>query len=122
MVADLISGRDALHLLDTLTSKAREDFDAAARSAESFSRRRSELARLKAEGYRELARMRLDVIRAGADDTLGAAESEATRLLEQHDQFLQTIDGDVAKAAEALSEAEARRREGEAEVDAALAA
>ena len=61
--ADLISGRDALHRLDTLTAGAREDFDAAARSAEAFSRRRAELARLKAEGYRELARMRLDVIK-----------------------------------------------------------
>ena len=83
--ADLISGRDALHLLDTLTSGAREDFDTAARSAESFQRRRAELTRLKAEGYRELARMRLDVIKAGADDTLTAAEAEANRLLEQHD-------------------------------------
>lgn len=118
--ADLISGRDALHLLDTLTANAREDFDVAARSSEGFSRRRSELTRLKAEGYRELARMRLDIIRAGADDTLSAAEVEATRLLEQHDQFLLTIDGDVAKAAAALSEAETRRRAGEAEADAAL--
>ncbi|HEX5007244.1 MAG TPA: hypothetical protein VFV70_09040, partial [Hyphomonadaceae bacterium] len=118
--ADLISGRDALHLLDTLTSGAREDFDTAARSAESFQRRRAELTRLKAEGYRELARMRLDVIKAGADDTLTAAEAEANRLLEQHDQFLLTIDGDVAKAAEALSDAESGRRAGEAEADAAL--
>ena len=120
--ADLISGRDALHLLDTLTSGAREDFDAAARSAESFSRRRAELTRLKAEGYRELAKMRLDVIKTGADDTLTAAEAEATRLLDQHDQFLLIIDGDVAKAAETLSEAETRRRAGEAEADTALAA
>ena len=120
--ADLISGRDALHLLDTMTAGAREDFDAAARSAEGFSRRRAELTRLKAEGYRELAKMRLDIIRVGGDDTLSAAEAEATRLLEQHDQFLLTVDGDVAKAAKALSESETRRRAGEAEADAALRA
>lgn len=117
---DFITGREALHRLDTLTTGAREDFDSAARAAEGFSRRRAELTRLKAEGYRELARMRLDVIRTGADDTLSAAEAEANRLLEQHDHFLLTIDGDVAKAAQALSDAEAHRREAEAKADAAL--
>jgi len=61
MVDDLINGRDALHRLDTLTAGAREEFDAAARAADGHSRRRTDLARLKADGYRELAAMRLDV-------------------------------------------------------------
>lgn len=119
---DVINGRDALHRLDTLTSNAREEFDAAAQAADGHSRRRTELARLKSESYRELARMRLDVIKAGADDTLNAAEKEAERLLAEHEQFVATIGGKVDKAAEALRNAEAKRRAGETDVDAALAA
>jgi hypothetical protein len=120
--ADLLTGRDALHRLDDLTAQAREDFDSAVRAADGHSRRRTDLARLKADGYHELARMRLDVIKEGADDTLTAAEAEAARLLGEHEKFLATIDGDVAKAADALAAAEAKRRAAEAEADAALAA
>lgn len=119
---DVITGRDALHRLDTLTANAREEFDASARAAEGHSRRRTELVRLKSEAYRELAKMRLDVIKASADDTLSAAEKEAERLLAEHEKFLATIDGDVAQAEAALKDAEAKRRAGEADVDAALAA
>ncbi len=117
---DVISGRDALHRLDTLTAGARAEFDAAAQAAEGHGRRRTDLARMKSEGYRELARMRLDVIKAGADDSLSAAEKEAERLLADHETFLSTIGGDVAKAEATLGDAEAARRAGEAEVDAAL--
>ncbi len=120
--SDLISGRDALHRLDELAASARGEFDAAARGADSHSRRRADLARLKAEGYRALAAMRIDVIKAGADAALDAAEKEAARLLADHDSFLATIDGDVEKAAAALADVEARRRAGEVEADAALAA
>jgi len=122
MVDDVITGRDALHRLDSLTAGAREEFDAAARAAEGHSRRRADLARLRSEGYRELAAMRLDVIKAGADKTLDAAEKQATLLLADHEAFVARIDGEVGAAAEALKQAEANRREGEAEVDAALKA
>lgn len=122
MVDDVITGRDALHRLDSLTAGAREEFDAAARAAEGHSRRRADLARLRSEGYRELAAMRLDVIKAGADKTLDAAEKQATLLLADHEAFVARIDGEVGAAAEALKQAEANRRAGEAEVDAALKA
>ena len=118
---DLITGRDALHRLDTLTAGAREEFDAAARAAEGHARRRADLARLKADGYRELAAMRLDVIKGEATDTLTAAEKEATRLLADH----AGVHGDASVArlrrrGEKLNDAEAARRAGEGEVDAAL--
>ena len=119
---DLITGRDALHRLDTLTAGARAEFDEAVRGADSYSRRRTDLARLRAEGYRELAAMRLDVIKAGADDTLSAAERRATELLDEHAAFVARIDGEVETAEAALKVAEANRRVGEAEVDAALKA
>jgi len=120
MVDDVISGRDALHRLDSLTAGAREEFDAAARAADGHSRRRTDLARLKADGYRELAAMRLDVIRVEQADSLNAAEKEAVRLLEDHQTFVVRIDADVAAAAAKLKDAEANRRAGEVEVDAAL--
>ena len=117
---DLITGRDALHRLDTITAGAREDFDAAARAADGHSRRRTDLARMKADGYRELAAMRLDVIRSEATDTLTAAEKQATELLAEHATFVKTIDGQVATAEANLKQAEAERRAAEAGVDAAL--
>jgi len=117
---DVITGRDALHRLDTLTAHAREEFDAAARAAEGHSNRRADLARLKADGYRQLAAMRLDVIKGEATETLTAAEKEAARLLADHQTFMAGI-GDKVVAAEArLKAAEAARREGEGAVDAAL--
>ena len=119
---DLITGRDALHRLDTLTAGARAEFDAAVQGADSHSRRRMDLARLRAEGYRELASMRLDVIKSGADDTLSAAERRATELLEDHEAFVARIGGEVEVAEAALKVAEANRREGETAVDAALKA
>lgn len=120
MVDDLISGRDALHWLDSLTAGAREEFDAAARAADSHSGRRADLARLKAEGYRALAAMRLDVIRAEAAESLTAAEKEAARLMTEHAAFAAQTDKDVEAAARQLTDAEAARRAGEADVDAAL--
>jgi len=119
---DVISGRDALHRLDTLTSGARAEFDAAAQAADGHSRRRTELTRLRADSYRELARIRLDIIKAGADSSLDAAEKEAERLLADHERFIATIGDDVAKAEQVLQDAEAKRRAGETDVDAALAA
>lgn len=120
MVEDVITGREALHRLDNLTASAREAFDAAARAAEGHSRRRADLARLKADAYRELAAMRLDVIRAEQAESLNAAEREAVRLLEEHEAFVDRIEREVATAAAKLEEAEANRRACEREVDAAL--
>lgn len=118
--SDLISGRDALHRLDDVVQAARDEFDSAARSVESQSRRRTDLTRLKADGYRQLAEMRLDVLKAGSSAKLSAAEAEAQRLMEQHDTFLQTIGGDVAKAESVVKDAETQRRVAETAADAAL--
>jgi hypothetical protein len=118
--ADIITGREALHRLDDAVARAREDFDAAVSAANGTSRRRTELVQLRAEAYRELAKMRLDVISSDAGAKLDAAETGATKLLEQHAAFLQTIDGDVAKAEADVAEAEGRRRTAEQAVDDAL--
>src|SRR5690606_14419562 len=102
--------RDALHRLDTLTSGAREEFNAATQAADGHSRRRAQLAGQKADAYRQLARIRLDVIKSGADETLSAAEQQANKLLAEHAAFLATIGDKVAAAETALKDKEARRR------------
>jgi len=122
MVDDVITGRDALHRLDSLTAGAREAFDAAVRAAEGHSRRRADIARLRSEGYRELASMRLDIIKQGADETLNAAEMRAAGLMTDHEAFTRRIEGELTLASTALSEAEANRRQGEVHVDEALRA
>jgi len=122
MVDDVITGRDALHRLDSLTAGAREAFDAAVRAAEGHSRRRADIARLRSEGYRELASMRLDIIKQGADETLNAAEMRAAGLMTDHEAFTRRIEGELTLASTALREAEANRRQGEVHVDEALRA
>lgn len=119
---DLISGRDALHRLDEAVQASRDAFDASARSADAHRERRARLAQLRADGYHELARLRLDVLKAGADDRLTAAEARANALLDQHAAFAADLDARLASAAAALQAAETARREGEQAVDAALEA
>ena len=122
MVADpdLISGREALQRLDEAVERARGDFSVAQAAADGSAKRRSDVLRLRAEGYRELARIRLDVLKAGADVQLTAAETKAVGLLDQHASFVSAIDADVEKADAVVVEIEARRRSAAAAADTAL--
>ncbi|MEZ5939072.1 MAG: hypothetical protein R3C52_12785 [Hyphomonadaceae bacterium] len=117
--ANLLSGRDALHRLDRLIATAREEFDLAVQAAEAHKSRRSEIARLKADGFRQLAAMRIAVLREGELEKLGEAETRALRLLEGHAEFLDALEDEAHAAEEKLSDVEARRRLAEAEADAA---
>jgi hypothetical protein len=117
---DLISGRDALQRLDDAVSRARGDFSVAQAAADGNARRRSDLLRLRAEGYRELARIRLDVLKAGAGAQLSEAETKAIGLLDQHATFVSSIGGEVEKADAAVAEAETKRRTAADAADAAL--
>src|SRR5690606_24417843 len=94
--ADLISGRDALRRLDDAVQAAREEFDAAMLGAEAFKERRADLVRLRGGGYHELARLRVDALKEGVDAQLTAAETRAAELMEQHAEFLQRLDTEVA--------------------------
>ncbi|MEP7209672.1 MAG: hypothetical protein ABI740_02445 [Alphaproteobacteria bacterium] len=122
MVADpdIITGRDALQRLDDAVSHARGDFTVAQAAADGNAKRRSDLLRLRAQGYRELARIRLDVLKAGADVQLTAAETKAVGLLDQHAAFVSSIGGDVAQADAAVAAIEARRAAAADASDAAL--
>ncbi len=120
--SDIISGREALHRLDQFVVRAREDFDAAVRSAEGSQSRRARLAKLKAEGYRELAMLRLDAVKSGTADRLTDAERKATALLDQHAVYLASIEPGLKAADEALAAAEAQRHAAEDALDAALSA
>lgn len=122
MVAEIITGREALHKLDDHVDRLRGDFDIALSAAQSHTSRRAEVVRLRAEGIRELAKLRLDVLKAGEADKLSATESEALRLLDAHAEFLAGVDAELAKAGEGLTSLRDRRRAAEAGVDAALEA
>lgn len=115
-----MSGRDALHSLDDAVEVARGDFNVAVSAAEAHTSRRTDLVRLRADGYRQLAKMRLDVIKGEAAQQLSAAEQQAIKLLDDHAHFLETIGGDVQKAEAAVAEIQARRLAAEQVVDAAL--
>jgi hypothetical protein len=117
---DIISGRDALQRLDDAVSRARGDFTVAQAAADGSARRRSDLLRLRAEGYRELARIRLDVLKGGADAQLTAAETRAVGLLDQHATFVSSIGGEVDKADAAVAAIEARRHQAADVADVAL--
>ncbi len=117
---DLITGRDALHRLDDRVEHSREDHAMASAASDGHKKRRSDIIKLRAEGYRELARLRLHDLKAGASQALSVAEKEAANLLDGHDAFLATFDAQIASADAAVAEAEAARRAGEDEADAAL--
>lgn len=121
-VPDSISGREAGRLLDEAVIKARADFDQATATAQQQGGRRGELARLKAEGYRELAKMRLDVLKAGADEAIGDAEAKAQKLLDAGERFVKEIEAEVVAAQAAVDALEAKRHAAEETADAALEA
>ncbi|MDZ4761098.1 MAG: hypothetical protein SGJ21_08510 [Alphaproteobacteria bacterium] len=120
MVADVISGRDALHRLDRQIAEARGDFDQSLKAADAHGGRRAELLRLRAEGYRELARMRLDELKTGAEAALSAAEAAAVKLLEAHQQFMAGIEGEAEQSAAELAASEAGRLAAEQRASAAV--
>jgi hypothetical protein len=117
---DLISGREALQRLDDAVARARSDFSVAQAAADGSARRRSDLLRLRAEGYRQLARIRLDELKAGVGAQLSAAEAQAVKLLDQQAAFASTVGGEVEKAEAAVAAVEARRRTAADAADVAL--
>lgn len=118
--ADIMSGRDALQRLDDAVARARGDFTIAQAAADGKTKRRSDLLRLRAEGYRQLACIRLDVLKHGAAAQLSAVESKAAALLDEHAAFVSGIGEEVEKAEAAVADVEARRRQAADEADTAL--
>jgi hypothetical protein len=119
---DFISGREALHRLDDAVETARSDFQIALSANENQTRRRNELVKLRAEGYHELAKMRLGGLKEDDAARMSAAERSAVKLLDDHQAFIATIGERVAKADAALAVLRDRRREAEVAADAALQA
>lgn len=119
---DFFSGREALHRLDDAVEAARNDFQIALSASQNQARRRNELISLRAQGYRELAKMRLGGLKEEDATRLSEAERSAMKLLEDHQAFLATIGDKVGGADAKLADLRSRRRGAEAAVDAALQA
>ncbi len=118
----LLTGRDALHRLDDLTLQTRSEFEMAVQAADAQKARHTQLAQMQAEGYRELAQLRLDDLENGALEHLTTAEAQAVALLEQHQEFIAKLDAEADKAESELRAIEGRRRAAETRADTALQA
>jgi hypothetical protein len=114
----LITGLEALHRLDQLAARSRDEFEISVQAAEAGRGRRAQLSRLKADAYAQLAKMRLAGLKAGDVERISTAEKRALDLLDKHAQHVAKLEADAANAAAALSDLEARRRIAEAEVEA----
>jgi hypothetical protein len=114
----MISGRDALTTVEQAISRVRSDegqLDAALRSAMEQS---ASLRRAEADGFRVLARIKLDAaVRDRLIDDLDASERAAFALIEEHRRRLEDLSRRRAEEQVALDRAEAAKHE----VDQALA-
>ena len=113
-----IGGRDALAELDHGISRLRRTLSDALEDIDSAESRQAELRQEQAEAYRELAKIRLDVVAAGLSiDDLQGAESRARDLLESHDEYAALQQKRVDESAAELSKLEAERRDAAAALD-----
>ncbi len=94
---DVITGRDALHRLDTLTSGARAEIRCVRRRRPTAILAAARISpRMKAEGYRQLARDRGSTSSRPAPTSRSTRPSqEAERLLAEHEAFIAAIGGEV---------------------------
>ena len=117
----MFTGRDALSTVEQAISKARNDergLDAALRSAtEEVAHHRSE----EAEGFRTLARMRLDeLVREKVIGDLDAAERQALAMLENHKRRIEELAERRDECQASLDRAEERKHDRDQEVADAL--
>ena len=117
----MFTGRDALSTVEQAISKARNDergLDAALRSAtEEAAHHKSE----EAEGFRTLARVRLDeLVREKVIGDLDAAERQALTMLENHKRQMEELADARDQCQAALDRAEERKHDRDQEVADAL--
>ena len=117
----MFTGRDALSTVEQAISKARTDergLDAALRSAiEEAAHHRSE----EAEGFRTLARVRLDeLVREKVIGDLDAAERQALAMLENHKRQIEGLAAQRDQCQAALDRAEERKHDRDQELADAL--
>lgn len=119
---NLISGREALHLLDDAVARARDAYEAAAGAVERQASRRGDIARQMAASYHRLAEIRMDVLRGEARSVLRGVEVQARGLLDEHEAWLARLTSEAAAAKAEVEALEDRRRDAEAAADAAAEA
>jgi chromosome segregation ATPase len=119
----MFTGRDALFSIERAISRLRADegrLDAALRSAMDEAAR---LRREEAEGFRALARVRLDaMLRDQVIGELDATERQALALIEEHRRALETLARQREEAQARLDKAEAEKHENDQKLADALEA
>ena len=113
-----IGGRDALAELDRGISSLRRTLSGALEDIDTAESRQAELRQEQSEAYRELAKIRLDVVAAGLSiDELQGAESQAHKLLESHDDYAARQQERVDQSAAEISALESERRDAATALD-----
>ncbi|KAA5602653.1 hypothetical protein F1193_03990 [Blastochloris sulfoviridis] len=106
----MISGRDAMMTVEQAISRARTDegqYDVALRAA---MEQAAILRRTEAEGFRSLARIRLDAaIRENVIGSLDASERAALAMIDEHRRRLEALAGQRDEAQRALEQAEGEK-------------
>jgi hypothetical protein len=106
----MISGRQALAQVEQAVGKLRRQEAQLEQASQSAIEEVTRLRFERTEGYRELARLKLDAIRKNEiDRELDAAEQQAMNLIESRRQALQALTERRRQAEERVHEAEARR-------------
>jgi hypothetical protein len=118
----MISGQQTLTSIDRALSEARGKVAAIEAQIAEANARLTELQQAQTRDYRELAKLRVDLV---ADGTLiqhlDQAEAQVARLLEQRQAALADLERQIQTAAQARAPLEAERASQAAQVDAAAA-
>ena len=116
----MISGQQALASIDETLSRERGTIDEVEQEIASLNVRRTEQLQVQARDYRELARVRVDVLGNGALlQHLDDAERQVVSLLDRRRQAAEVLDGRIQAAVSAIGALEMERAAHAAKVDAA---
>ena len=119
----MISGRDALHRIDDAIARARDTLAQTNNAVASGSGNLASVERAEARAFNRLASIRLDLLQSDErQNSLGAADEKAERLIEEHGEATRKLSDQVAAAKTALHKIEADRRRQEEIVDEAISA
>ena len=123
-MSSLTPGIDILHALDRQIAKSRAEVKKASALPERAAQALLELKQRENDAYEQIARDRLDLLFEddGKGGELGYADRQARRLMEGHEDAVETAEKKLLVATQALEAAEARRRKKESSVTKAVTA
>ena len=121
-MANLLSGREALHVIDDAITGLRRQVSDAMEAAEDAEKRQAEIRNEQVARYKELAQLRLAHLANGPDiNSLEFSEQTAMKLLSEHDDYVTEKQQKLQGAAEGIRDLEIQRETIAQELDEAVA-